>query len=249
MFEPMEVQVRHQPGFAVARLMLAGGESIRAESGSLMATVPSVQVEARAEGGIMRSLKRAALGGESFFVSSYTAPPQGGWVDVAAFLPGDIHVVDVVPGQAWFVQKGSWLAGAASIDVDTKWGGFKNLFGSEGGFILRAEGTGPMVLSAYGAIEAWDLEPGQTVTLDTGHMVAYTEETGMEIRKVTGGLVQTFKSGEGLVFDFTGPGKLLVQTRNPNEFLGFIAAAVGTGNTGGGSNAGSDLLGGLFGRD
>ena len=68
---------------------------------------------------------------------------------------------------------------------------------------------------------------GQTVTLDTGHMVAYTETVQMQLRKVTGGLVQTFKSGEGLVFDFTGPGRLLVQTRNPNEFLGFISAAVG----------------------
>ncbi len=213
-----------------------------------MATVPSVNVEARAEGGIMRSLKRAALGGESFFITSYTAPPEGGWVDVAAFLPGDIHVVDVDPGLGWFVQKGSWLAGAETIEIDTKWGGFKNMFGSEGGFILKAEGVGPMVLSAYGAIESWDLAPGQTVTLDTGHMVAYTESVQMQLRKVAGGLVQTFKSGEGLVFDFTGPGKLLVQTRNPNEFLGFIAAAVGTGNSGGGSG-GSDVIGGLFGRD
>jgi uncharacterized protein (TIGR00266 family) len=214
-----------------------------------MATIPSVSVAAKAEGGIMKSLKRAALGGESFFITSYTAAPEGGWVDVAAFLPGDINVVEVTPTTPWFVQKGSWLAGASTIDIDTKWGGFKNMFGSEGGFILRAAGQGPMVLSAYGAIEAWDLEPGQTVTLDTGHMVAYTEGMGMEIRKVTGGLVQTFKSGEGLVFDFTGPGRLLVQSRNPHEFLGFISATVGTGNSGGSSSSGPDLLGGLLGRD
>ena len=214
-----------------------------------MATTPSVEVEARAEGGIMRSLKRAALGGESFFITSYTAPPEGGWVDVAAFLPGDINVVDVSPGVGWFVQKGSWLASAEGISLDTKWGGFKNMFGSEGGFILRADGQGPMVLAAYGAIEAWDLEPGQTVTLDTGHMVAYTETMQMQLRKVTGGLVQTFKSGEGLVFDFTGPGRLLIQTRNPNEFLGFISAAVGTGNSGGSSGSAGDVIGGLFGRD
>ena len=228
--------------------MLGPNERVRAEAGALMATVPSVAVEARAEGGIMRSLKRAALGGESFFITSYTAPAEGGWVDVAAFLPGDINVVDVEPGVGWFVQKGSWLAGAETVSLDTKWGGFKNMFGSEGGFILRAEGQGPMIVSAYGAIESWDLEAGQTVTLDTGHMVAYTETMQMQLRKVTGGLVQTFKSGEGLVFDFTGPGRLLVQTRNPNEFLGFIAAAVGTGNSGGGGG-GADVLGGLFGRD
>ncbi len=249
----MEVTIRSQPAFAVARLMLGPNERVRAESGALMATTPSVAVAARAEGGILKSLKRAALGGESFFITSYTAPAEGGWIDVAAFLPGDLNVVEVQPGVSWFVQKGSWLAGADSINLDTKWGGFKNLFGSEGGFILRAEGQGPMVLSAYGAIEAWDLQAGQTVTLDTGHMVAYTDSVQMQLRKVTGGLVQTFKSGEGLVFDFTGPGRLLVQTRNPHEFLSFIGSAVGTGNSGSsgaiGAAGAAGALGGLFGRD
>jgi len=244
----MEISVRHQPGFAVARISMSSGESVKAEAGALMATVPAVTVQAKAEGGVFKSLKRAALGGESFFITTYSAPAQGGWVDVAAALPGDINVVDVSPTQAWFVQKGSWLAGASTVSIDTKWGGFRNMFGSEGAFILRAEGQGQMVLGAYGAIEAWDLGPGETVTLDTGHMVAYTEGMGMDLRKVTGGLVQTFKSGEGLVFGFTGPGRLLVQTRNPHEFLGFISAAVGTGNSGGNSG-GPDLLGGMFGRD
>ena len=244
----MEVTVRQGPAFGVARIMMSSNEKVRAEAGALMATTPTVQVEAKAEGGVMKSLKRAALGGESFFLTTYTAPPEGGWIDVAARLPGDTHVINVEQGKPWFVQKGSWLASDIDVSVDAKWGGFKNMFGSEGGFILRAEGYGPMVVAAYGAIEAWDLAPGQTITLDTGHMVAYEESVTMNLRKVTGGLVQTFKSGEGLVFDFTGPGQVLVQTRNPNEFLSFIGAAIGTGNSGGGSPIG-DIAGGLFGRD
>lgn len=243
----MEATIRQGPAFGVARIMMEPNEKVRAEAGALMATVPSVQVEAKAEGGVMKSLKRAALGGESFFLTTYTAPAEGGWIDVAARLPGDTQVIDCVPGQAWFVQKGSWLASDIDINVDTKWGGFKNMFGSEGAFILRAEGQGSMVVAAYGAIEAWDLAPGQTITLDTGHMVAYQESVTMNLRKVTGGLVQTFKSGEGLVFDFTGPGRVLIQTRNPNEFLGFIRASIGTGNSGAGGAG--DIVGGLFGRD
>lgn len=245
----MEVQTRQGPSFGVARIIMGPGERIKAEAGAMMATTPTVTVEARAEGGVMRSLKRAALGGESFFVTSYIAPADGGWVDVAARLPGDTHVIDVTEGQAWFVQKGSWLASADAVALDTKWGGFRNMFGSEGGFILRAGGHGPMVVAAYGAIEAWDLAPGQTITLDTGHMVAYQESVTMNLRKVTGGLVQTFKSGEGLVFDFTGPGRVLVQTRNPAEFLGFISATLGTGNSTAGTGLGGGLVGGLLGRD
>lgn len=243
----MEVTTRMGPAFGVARIVMEPNERVRAEAGALMATTPTVQVEARAEGGVMKSLKRAALGGESFFLTTYTAPAEGGWIDVAARLPGDTQVIDVVPGQAWFVQKGSWLASDIDVELDTQWGGFRNMFGSEGAFILRAEGSGPMVVAAYGAIEAWDLAPGQTITLDTGHMVAYQESVAMSLRKVTGGLVQTFKSGEGLVFDFTGPGRVLVQTRNPHEFFSFLSATLGTGNSGGGSTGG--LAGGLFGRD
>lgn len=243
----MEVTTRMGPAFGVARIVMEPNERVRAEAGALMATTPTVQVEAKAEGGVMKSLKRAALGGESFFLTTYTAPAEGGWIDVAARLPGDTQVIDVVPGQAWFVQKGSWLASDIDVELDTQWGGFRNMFGSEGAFILRAEGSGPMVVAAYGAIEAWDLAPGQTITLDTGHMVAYQESVAMSLRKVTGGLVQTFKSGEGLVFDFTGPGRVLVQTRNPHEFFSFLSATLGTGNSGGGSTGG--LAGGLFGRD
>ena len=51
-------------------------------------------------------------------------------------------------------------------------------------------------------------------------------------------LLQSFKSGEGLVFDFTGPGTVLTQTRNPNELLGWITAAVGTSNSGVGTGLG-----------
>ena len=205
-----------------------------------------MQVAAKAEGGVLKSLKRAALGGESFFITSYTAPPEGGFVTLAARLPGDIAVLDITPSAAQFVSKGSWLASTADVELDTQWGGFKNLFGGEGGFILRASGEGSLVLACYGALEVWDLEPGQTVTVDTGHMVAYDESVQMTIRKATGGLVQTFKSGEGLVFDFTGPGRVHIQARNPNELLGWISATVGGGASG---PSGGGALGGLLGRN
>jgi uncharacterized protein (TIGR00266 family) len=243
----MQVQTRQGPAYGVARLNLAPGEQTKVESGAMMAMSAGVTLQAKAEGGIMKSLKRSALGGESFFVSTYTAPAQGGFVDVAARLPGDIVSYEMTPAMPLFIQKGSWLANANGVTLDAKWGGFKNMFGSEGGFIVRAEGTGPVVFACYGALEVWNLEVGQTLTVDTGHMVAYESSVQMALRKVTGGLMQTFKSGEGLVFDFSGPGKLWTQTRNPNELLGWIGSSLGTGNSSGASPGGA--LGGIFGRD
>jgi uncharacterized protein (TIGR00266 family) len=150
------------------------------------------------------------------------------------------------------IQKGSWIASPATVTLDTKWGGFKNLLGSEGGFIVHASGQGPVVLSAYGAIETWNLQPGEQLTVDTGHMVAYDESVTMTIRKVSGGIIQTMKSGEGLVFDFTGPGRVMTQTRNPAELLGWITAAIpGSGGGGGAGGALGGALGGIgdmFGR-
>jgi uncharacterized protein (TIGR00266 family) len=243
----MEVTLRHTPSFGVARVMLTPAETVKVESGAMYAMSAGMALESKAEGGFLKSAKRAMLGGESFFVSTYTAPEQGGFVDVAARLPGDLFSVTIAPDKALFVQKGSWLASASGVELDTKWGGFKNLFGAEGGFILRASGSGGLVMSCYGALETWDLQPGQTLTVDTGHMVAYEETVQMNIRKAAGGLIQSFKSGEGLVFDFVGPGRVTTQTRNPNEFLGWIGAMLGTGNSSGGGPAG--VLGGVFGRD
>ena len=238
----MQIQTRQGPAYAVARVNLGANETVRVESGAMMAMSAGVTLQSKAEGGVMKSLKRAALGGESFFVSSYTAPAQGGFVDVAARLAGDVVVMDVTPTTPLFLSKGSWLANDPAVAIDTQWGGFKNLFGSEGGFILRAEGTGPVVFSCYGALETWNLGAGETISVDTGHMVAYEGSVTMSIRQASGGLVQTFKSGEGLVFDFTGPGKVWTQTRNPNEFLGWIQAAIGPSNGSGGG------IGGLFTR-
>jgi uncharacterized protein (TIGR00266 family) len=250
----MQVTTRHTPSFGVARLGLGPNESVRVESGAMMAMAAGVNLVSKAEGGIFKSLKRAAMGGESFFLTTYHAPEGGGWVDVAPRLPGDLVAIPMGETGSWVISKGSWLASEASIELDAKWGGFKNLFGSEGGFVVRASGVGNLILACYGALDAWDLAAGESITVDTGHMVAYQDSVQMTLRKVTGGMVQSVKSGEGLVFDFVGPGRVYTQTRNPNELVSWIGAALGTSNSGGGAGplgavAGLGALGGLLSRD
>ena len=220
----MQVQVRHSPSFAVARLYLAGGEPARVESGAMLATSFGVVVEARMQGGLLKSLARAALGGESFFVSTYTAPDSGGWVDVAPNLPGDVQVIELDGSVGWCVTRGSWVASAAAVNLETQWGGFRNLFGGEGGFLMYAAGHGPVVISCFGALDTITLQPGEVVTVDTGHVVAYAETVQSRIRPISQGMAQSLKSGEGLVFDFAGPGQVLTQTRNPRGLVGWLQA-------------------------
>ncbi len=70
-----------------------------------MAMAPDMQLAAKVEGGMMKGLKRSVLGGESLFISTATAGPQGGWIDFAPSLPGDLTTFDVTPDAPLLVQK------------------------------------------------------------------------------------------------------------------------------------------------
>ncbi len=221
----MDIAIRHNPGFAVARCTLSPGETVRAESGAMMATSADVAIEAKASGGLMKSLKRSVLGGESFFITTYTAPADGGWVDFAARLPGDAIGLPVSEGLN--ITRGSYLCSDTAVEIDTSWGGFKNLAGGEGGFLVRASGQGQVVLAAYGAIDGSDLGPGESVVVDSGHMVAWDNSVQTQLRKAAaGGLIQSAKSGEGFVFDVRGPGRIWTQSRNPSEFIAWMTSVL-----------------------
>ena len=241
----MDVAIRHSPSFAAARITLDPGEEVRAESGAMMATSAGVGITSSTQGGMVKGLKRSLLGGESLFVTTFSAPTTGGWVDVAHHLPGDVITTSVTPDRPLSITRGCWLASASSVELDAKWGGFKNLFGGEGGFLVRAAGSGTVLLACYGAIDTIQLGAGESLTIDTGHVVAFDPSVTSQLRKVATGVIQTLKSGEGFVFDFTGPGWIMTQSRNPSALQAWIKAIM-PGETGGGGAAG--VLGGFLGR-
>ena len=226
----MDIQLRHQPSFSVARVALGPNESLRAESGVMMAMSADIEITAKAEGGVMKSLKRATLGGESIFMSTYTAGPNGGWVDLAANLPGDLAVVSVEAGKPWLLSKTAYLGAAAEVELDTKLQGMKMFAGGEGAFLLEVGGHGTLVIAAYGAIDRMTLAPGETVTVDSDHFVAAEQSVQYTLTKASSaGWVQSAKTGEAFVFNFTGPGELMMQSRAPRG-LGAWLAAHGLGN-------------------
>jgi uncharacterized protein (TIGR00266 family) len=220
----MDIEIRASPAFAVGRCTLGPGEQMKAEAGAMMAHSVGVELEAKVQGGLMKGLKRSILGGESLFMTTWTAPDAGGWVDVAANLPGDLAVLDVSGDMN--VTQGAWLASSIGIELDTKWGGFKNVFGDEGGFLIHCSGSGKIVVACYGAIEQIELAAGEKVVLDSGHLVAFDPSVEFITRKVTKGIIQTVKSGEGFVMEFTGPGRVLTQTRNPQGLIGWLTEAL-----------------------
>jgi uncharacterized protein (TIGR00266 family) len=216
----MNIEIRHSPSFAIARCSLNGGEQLKCESGAMSATSAGVEVEAKMQGGLMKGLKRSVLGGESLFMTTLTAPATGGWVDVAARLPGDLITLPV--NGAVNLTRGSYLASEASVEIDTKWGGFKNVFGGEGGFLIHASGQGQVVVSCYGALDQVQLAQGESIVIDSGHVVAFDPSVTFTTRKASSGIMNTLKSGEGFVMEFTGPGLVYTQTRNPDALVTWL---------------------------
>ena len=221
----METEILYRPAYSMAMVKLAPQEGIRVEAGSMVSMSEGIGLETSAAGGILASLKRSLLGGESFFLNYYKAPDQGGTIGLAPALPGDMLVMEQDGEHALMVQSGSYVASSNEIQVDTRWGGAKTFFASEGLFLLRCSGAGTLILSSYGAIHEMSLAVGQRFTVDTGHLVAFDEGMSFAVRAV-GGLKSTLFSGEGLVVDLTGPGRVLLQTRSSDAFLTWLVPQV-----------------------
>ena len=216
----MQIDIKYDPAFAMAFANLEPGEAIRAEAGAMVSHTPGLQMETSTQGGLMKGLKRA-VGGESFFMNTFTATQPGDQIGLAAPLPGDIAHWPLA-GQTVYLQSGAYLASAMGIEVDSSWGGSKTFFSGEGLIVLKVWGTGDLLVSAYGAIHAIDLAPGQSYVVDTGHMVGWSEGVTYQVAKAGGGWKQTLLGGEGLVCTLTGPGRIYLQTRSPSDFLGWL---------------------------
>jgi uncharacterized protein (TIGR00266 family) len=216
----MQIEILYRPSYSLAKIDLEGKEEVRIEGGSMVSMSDGIKLETGATGGLFRSLGRSLFGGETFFQNTCTAPSGGGTVWVAPALPGDLLALDLRQ-EEMMVQSGSYVASAIGIEVETKWSGAKTFFASEGLIMLRASGEGALLLSSYGAVHELNLEAGEKQTVDTGHLVAFTEGIGFKVRTI-GGLKSTMFSGEGLVVELTGPGRVLLQSRSTDQFLAWL---------------------------
>lgn len=216
----MKAEILYRPSYSMAKVTLSPDEKIMTESGAMVGMTTDMQVNTQMKGGFLKSLARTVLTGESFFLNTYHAGIQGGEIWLSPALPGDVFTMEL-ENNAYLVQSGSFMASSESITTDTKWGGAQTFFGGEGLIMLRCSGTGTLILSSYGAIHELDLALGESFTLDTGHLVAFSEDIGFKVRTI-GGLKSTLFGGEGLVVDLTGPGKVLMQTRSMGAFLDWL---------------------------
>jgi uncharacterized protein (TIGR00266 family) len=213
-------EILHQPSFSLAVVQLQAEQSILAEAGAMVSMSAHIELQSQMKGGLMGALKRT-VGGESAFVSTFTARGGPGEVTFAPGMPGDIAALEL-NSQMFFVQSSSYMAGDVSLTVDTKWGGAKTFFSGEGLFVLQVHGTGLLLVSSFGAIHRKRLAPGERYVVDTGHLVAWEGHMQYQLRKAAAGFFRSMVSGEGIVSEFAGPGEILIQTRNLAAFAGVL---------------------------
>lgn len=215
----MQTKQHFNPSYGLLELSMNPGDEIHAEAGAMVGKDPTITLETKAKGGVLASLKRSVLGGESFFVNTFKCEQSPGVLYLAPGCDGSVDQLDL-KSQALFIQRGSYLANTGDIQVDAKWGGAKTFFSREGLFVLKAEGTGIVFFNSYGALHRVDIQNSSYI-VDTGYMVAWTEGLDYQVTAVKG-LKNFLFSGEGLVCKLTGTGTLWLQTRNPDSLAAFL---------------------------
>ena len=179
-----------------------------------------------AKGGIAKSLGRMFTG-ESIFMANYTAETDGAKIAFGSTVPGSVVPVDVSMSDI-ICQKGAFLCAEQAVNLQialTKkfTAGF---FGGEGFILQRISGKGIVFLEVDGDMVERNLAPGEVLKVDTGNVVAFDSSVGYEVEMVKG-LGNIFFGGEGLfITKLTGPGRVLLQTQNFNDFAGKIISRI-----------------------
>lgn len=212
-------------------------ETAIAESGAFMMMDDGIQMQtlfgdgSQPQQGFLGKLMSAGkrvLTGESLFMTAFTNVAHGKKrVSFASPYPGKIIPLDLslLDGKV-VAQKDSFLCAAKGvaigIEFQRKLG--TGLFGGEGFIMQKLEGDGMAFVHAGGHVFERTLQPGETLKIDTGCIVAYTRQIDYDIQFV-GGIKNTLFGGEGLFFaTLRGPGKVWLQTLPISRLAGRILA-------------------------
>lgn len=225
----MQFAIEHAPSFAWLRVQLGPHERVDAEAGAMVSMTPSLSFDTRLNanrkagffakiGSFFRAAMRKIMGGETMFINEFSSP-AGGEVVLAPKLSGSIVHHRLAGQGTLFVQAGSYLASIGEVETKLRWGGLRTLFGGEGLALMGCSGQGDVFVNSYGGIVEIPVDGSYTV--DTGHLVCFEGSLDFKVKSV-GGMKSLLFSGEGLVCEFRGRGKVWIQSRNLGQLVGWV---------------------------
>ena len=214
----------------VVIINLDAGEKVVTEGGGMSWMSPNTKMET--SGGGLGKMFSRAVSGESVFQNIYTAEGGPGFIACASSFPGSIRAFEIGPGNSMVFQKSAFLASVGNIDLSIH---FKKklgagMFGGEGFIMQKVSGQGVAFAEFDGHVVEYDLQAGQQIVLDTGHLAAMSESCQMDIQTVKG-LKNIAFGGEGLFNTVvTGPGHVWVQTMPAASLASAIQPFIVTGS-------------------
>lgn len=217
----MEYEFSHQPSYTHLQLALDRGETVVAEPGALVGHSTTISVETGTSRDGLLSSAKSMLGGESLFTNEFVAEDGPGTVTLAPPTPGDV-MAHTLTNETLYSTDGAFIAATSGVDIDSELGGLKSVLGEASLVPLALKGTGTVFVDAYGGLEKLELAAGESYVLDNEHLIAWDDEIEYTTRRV-GGLKSTLLSGEGVVFEFTGPGTAWYQTRDLDSLVEVLA--------------------------
>jgi uncharacterized protein (TIGR00266 family) len=231
------------------------GEAAIGEAGSMMFMDAGIGMDtvfgdgSANQGGFFGKLLGAGkrlVTGESLFTTVYTNQSHGKLrVAFAAPYPGKILPMDLGKlGGTLICQKDAFLCAArgVSLGIALQQRLSTGFFGGEGFIMQKLDGDGLAFVHAGGTVVRRTLQPGQTLLVDTGCVVAYTPSVSFEIQYV-GKIKTALFGGEGLFLaKMTGPGEIWLQSLPFSRLASRVFAAAPQR---GGSREEGSMLGGL----
>ncbi len=203
------------------------GETMYTQSGGMAWMSEGISMESNMKGGFGKSIGRM-FSGESLFMATYRAEFPGALIAFASTVAGEVLPVDIGACGGLICQKGAFLCAEEGVNLSIALAkklsaGF---FGGEGFILQEITGRGMVFLEVDGNRVEKQLAPGEVIKVDTGNVVAFDRSVSYEIERVKG-IKNIFFGGEGLFLTkLTGPGRVILQTQNFNEFAGRIISLV-----------------------
>ncbi len=214
----MDYKITQSTFAPLAVLTLNSGEKVKIERGSMVYHNGKIELQGKTNGGVFKSLIRSAVSDESMFITEAIGIANGGEIGISPNTIGKIAAINCGDTQ-WVINDGCFLA--CDTTIDTQISRSKSigtaLLGQSGGYFnMTTSGTGTMLVNGFGDIMIHEVKHGETYVIDNGHAVAWEKSLNYNI-SVTSGLFG-FKSGEGLAITFTGQGKVLIQSKQLENF-------------------------------
>lgn len=203
----------------IARLALSRDESVKIENGSMVYSrgveiSGGLNSKKKGLGGVLGAIGRSITSGESMFITTATGTVDDGEIAIAPPIPGKIISLQVGGQQQYRLNTGAFLACDATLDYTMVNQGLgRAVFGGTGGlFVMETNGTGTILVSAFGDILSLDVTPESPLVVDNEHVVAWDASLNYNIQVASG--MFGFTTGEGVVNSFNGYGRVYIQTRN-----------------------------------